>query len=74
MGRASLEKDLFPHLDAAAVSPAQRQAMFYFVFAALAASVAVARRIEFPRGRYARACACIGIGLLRGSCRAHCLC
>ena len=60
---ASLEKDLFPHLDAATVSPAQRQAVFYFVFAALAASVAVARSIEFPRGRYAWACACIGIGL-----------
>ena len=60
---ASIEKDLFPHFDAATVSPAQRQAVFYSVFAALAASVAVARRIEFPRGRHAWACACIGIGL-----------
>lgn len=60
---ASLEKDLFPQFDAAAASPAQRQAMFYSVFAALAASVAKARRIEFPRGRHAWACAAIGIGL-----------
>ena len=59
----SLEKDLFPQFDAAAVSPAQRQAVSYSVFAVLAASVAVARRIEFPRGRHAWACGCIGIGL-----------
>ena len=60
---ASLQKDLFPHFDAATVSPARRQAVFYSVFAALAASVAVARRIAFPRGRQAWASAGIGIGL-----------
>ena len=59
----SLQKDLFPHFLAATVSPAQRQAVFYSVFAALAASVALARRIEFPRGRHAWACFCLGIGL-----------
>jgi len=59
----SLEKELFPHFDADTLSAAPRQAMFYSVFAALAASVAVARRIEFPRGRHAWACAGIGVGL-----------
>jgi drug/metabolite transporter (DMT)-like permease len=39
----------------------QRQAALFSVFAALAASVALARRIEFPRGR--RVWACVGIGL-----------
>jgi drug/metabolite transporter (DMT)-like permease len=59
----SLQKDLFPHFEEATVSPAQHQAVFYFVFAVLAASVAIARRTEFPRGRQAWACSGIGIGL-----------
>lgn len=60
---ASLGKDLSPHFDAATISPPLRQAVFYSAFAALAASVTAARRIEFPRGRKAWACAGIGIGL-----------
>ena len=43
--------------------PAQRQAALFSVLAALAASIAVARRVEFPCGRRARACAGIGLGL-----------
>jgi drug/metabolite transporter (DMT)-like permease len=60
---ASLEKELFPDFDADALSPALRQVVFYSIFAALAASVAVARRIKFPHGRHAWACAGIGVGL-----------
>jgi drug/metabolite transporter (DMT)-like permease len=61
---ASLQKELFPHFDAdTPLPPVLRQAVFYSVFAALAASVAVARRIEFPRGRHAWGCTGIGVGL-----------
>jgi drug/metabolite transporter (DMT)-like permease len=60
---SSLRSDLLPHSNVDPLSPAQRQAALYGVFAVLAATVAVARRLEFPRGRLALACAGIGIGL-----------
>jgi drug/metabolite transporter (DMT)-like permease len=60
---ASLRTGLLPHFGADALSPAQGQAVLFFVFAAVAASIAVARRAEFPRGRRAWACAAIGLGL-----------
>ena len=60
---ASLEKELFPRSDADTQSPSLRQAVFYSVFAALAACIALARRIEFPRGRHAWGCIGIGVGL-----------
>src|SRR5215469_2634794 len=60
---ASLRTDLLPHFGADTLSPAQGQAVLFSVFAAVAASIAVARRIEFPRGRRAWACAGIGLGL-----------
>jgi drug/metabolite transporter (DMT)-like permease len=60
---ASLRTDLFPSLGADSLSPAPRQAALFSVFAAVAASIAVARRLEFPRGRRAWACAGIGLGL-----------
>lgn len=59
----SLEKELFPHFDADTLPPAPRQALFYSVFAALAASVALVRGIPFPRGRQAWVSTGIGIGL-----------
>ena len=58
-----LRTDLFPHFGADTFSPAQRQAALFSAFAVVAASVAVARRAEFPRGRRAWACAGIGLGL-----------
>lgn len=60
---ASLSSDLIPHLGADALAPAQSQVVLFSVFAALAASIAVAHRAEFPRGRLAWACAGIGVGL-----------
>jgi drug/metabolite transporter (DMT)-like permease len=60
---ASLRTELFPSLGADTLSPAERQAALFSVFAALAASVAVARRLEFPDGRRAWACAGIGLGI-----------
>jgi drug/metabolite transporter (DMT)-like permease len=60
---ASLRTDLFPSLGADSLSPAMHQAVIFSVFAAVAASIAVARRVEFPRKRQAWACAGIGLGL-----------
>jgi drug/metabolite transporter (DMT)-like permease len=60
---ASLRTDLLPHFSADTLSPVQDQAVLFSVFAAMAASIAVARRVEFPRGRRAWACAGIGLGL-----------
>jgi drug/metabolite transporter (DMT)-like permease len=60
---ASLRTDLLPHFGSNTPSPVQRQAVLFSVFAAVAASIAVARRVEFPRGRRAWACAGIGLGL-----------
>lgn len=58
----SLRGDLFPHFGVESLSSAQRQAVLYSVFAAVAACLAVARRVEFPRGRSAWACAGVGLG------------
>src|SRR5215469_15574339 len=60
---ASLRTDLFPAFGTDGLPAALRQAVLYFVFAAVAGSLSVARRVEFPRGRYAWACAGIGFGL-----------
>ena len=60
---ASLRADLLPNVGAETLSPVQGQAVLFSVFAAVAASIAVARRLEFPHGRRAWACAGIGIGL-----------
>jgi drug/metabolite transporter (DMT)-like permease len=60
---ASLRTDLFPSVGADSLSPAACQAALFSVFAAVAASIAVARRAKFPQKRHAWACACIGLGL-----------
>jgi drug/metabolite transporter (DMT)-like permease len=60
---ASLRTDLFPSFGADSLSPVPRQAVVFLVFAAVAASIAAARRAEFPRKREAWACVCVGIGL-----------
>jgi drug/metabolite transporter (DMT)-like permease len=60
---ASLRTDLLPHFGADTLSPVQGQAVLFCIFTAVAASIAVARRVEFPRGRRAWACAGIGFGL-----------
>jgi drug/metabolite transporter (DMT)-like permease len=60
---ASLRTELFPSLGIDSLSPALHQAATFFVFAAVAASIAVARRVEFPRRRQAWGCVCIGLGL-----------
>jgi drug/metabolite transporter (DMT)-like permease len=60
---AWLRTDLIPQFGAEALPPAQGQAALFSVFAAVAASIAVAQHVEFPRGRRAWACAGIGVGL-----------
>jgi drug/metabolite transporter (DMT)-like permease len=60
---ASLRTELFPDFGADSLSPASRQAALFSVFAAVATSIAVTRRLEFPRGCRAWACAGIGVGL-----------
>jgi len=60
---AWLRTDLFPHSGADMLSTARGQAALFFIFAAVAACMSLARRVEFPRGRYAWACAGIGVGL-----------
>lgn len=60
---AWLRTDLIPQFGAETLSPVQGQAALFSVFAAVAASTAVARHVEFPRGRRAWACASIGVGL-----------
>lgn len=60
---ASLRTNLFPALGADSLSAAQAQSVLFSVFAIVAASVSVARRLEFPRQRHALACACVGLGL-----------
>jgi drug/metabolite transporter (DMT)-like permease len=60
---AWLRTDLIPQFGAETLPPAQGQAALYSVFAAVAASIAVAQHFEFPRGRRAWACASIGVGL-----------
>ncbi len=53
--------DLFPGA-ATNISSPIRQAILFSFFAAITASIALARRIEFPRGRLAWASAGIGLG------------
>ena len=60
---ASLRAELLPAFRTDSLSPAPRQAALFSVFAAAAASIAVLRRFEFPRGRRAWACVSIGLGL-----------
>lgn len=60
---SSLSSDLLPHPSGNTISPTLRQAALFSAFAALAASIAVARRLGFPRGRLALACAGVGMGL-----------
>lgn len=60
---ASLSPDLLAHFSGDTISPALRQAGLYFAFAAVAAFTAMARRLDFPRGRIALACAGVGLGL-----------
>ncbi len=60
---ASLRTDLIPQFGAETLPTAQVQAALFSVFAAVAASIAVAQHVEFPRGRRAWACAGIGVGL-----------
>ena len=59
----SLRTELFPAFGTDGLPPALRQAVLFFVFAAVAGSLSVARGIEFPRGRQAWACVGIGFGL-----------
>jgi drug/metabolite transporter (DMT)-like permease len=60
---ASLRTELFPAFGTDGLPPALRQAGLFFVFAGVAGSISLARRVEFPRGRKAWACAGIGFGL-----------
>ena len=60
---ASLRTDLFPSFGAGSLPLATCQAALFSVFAAVAASIAMARRARFPQKRHAWACACIGLGL-----------
>lgn len=60
---SSLSSDLLPHSSDVLLPPTLRQAALFSAFAALAASIAVARGLDFPRGRLAWACASVGLGL-----------
>ena len=60
---ASLRTDLFPSPGADSLPTALSQAVLFSIFAAVAASIAAARHVEFPPKRAAWACAGIGIGL-----------
>jgi drug/metabolite transporter (DMT)-like permease len=59
----SLRTDLFPGFGADGLAPALCQAALFFVFAGVAGSISLARRVEFPRRRSAWACAGVGVGL-----------
>jgi drug/metabolite transporter (DMT)-like permease len=60
---AWVRADILPQFSADPLSTAQAQLALFAIFAALAAGIAAARRIEFPRGRRAWANAGLGIGL-----------
>lgn len=60
---SSLSPDLLPQSTGEILGPMQRQAALFSVFTVLAASIGLARRLNFPRGRQALACAGIGLGL-----------
>lgn len=55
--------DLFPPSAANAMPQPLGQAILFGIFAATAAGIAAARRLKYPRGRHAWACAGVGIGL-----------
>lgn len=55
--------DLLPQSGADLFSLPLRQAVLFSAFAATSASISWLRRLEFPRGRRAWACAGIGVGL-----------
>jgi hypothetical protein len=59
----TLRTELFPRFGSNTVSHALGQAVFFSIFAVVAACIAVVRRVEFPRGRSAWACAGVGLGL-----------
>lgn len=59
----SLRRELFLRPGANILPHAQSEAALFSVFALVAACVAYMQRMEFPRGRYAWACAGVGIGL-----------
>src|SRR6185437_2397859 len=59
----TLRTELFPRFGLVTVSHALGQAVLFFIFAVVAACIAVVRRVEFPRGRSAWACAGVGLGL-----------
>jgi drug/metabolite transporter (DMT)-like permease len=62
----SLHGDLFPQFGADTLPPVGRQALLLSIFTAVAASMTIARRIPWPRGRRTWACAGIGVGLFAG--------
>jgi len=59
----TLRTELFPRFGSDTVSHALGQAVLFSIFAVMAACIAVVRRVEFPRGRSAWACAGVGLGL-----------
>lgn len=58
-----LRTDLIPRFGAETLPPAQSQAALFTAFVAVSASITLARRVSFPRGRHAWECAGIGVGL-----------
>ena len=59
----TLRTELFPRFGSDNVPHALGQAVLFSIFAVVAAYIAVVRRVEFPRGRSAWACAGVGLGL-----------
>src|SRR6185437_12236782 len=49
----AVRTELFPRFGLVTVSHALGQAVLFFIFAVVAACIAVVRRVEFPRGRSA---------------------
>jgi drug/metabolite transporter (DMT)-like permease len=58
----SLRGDLAPQLRVESLPPLEQQALLSSLFAVVAACLAVVRRVRFPRGRSAWACAGLGLG------------
>ncbi len=61
----SLRGDLLTKFRVESLSSAQRQAVLFSLFAAVAAGLGLARRVEVPRGQSAWACAGVGLGFFR---------
>ena len=59
----TLRTELFPRFGSGTVSHVLGQAVLFSIFAVVAACIAIVRRVEFPRGRSAWACAGVGLGL-----------